>query len=489
MTLLVIIFSLVLFSLITNFFNKKQEKIFVIVSILLIVIFYFFLATDLNLFKGNVFFPDKAIVSTGTCSNYYNLLVDSLRNYKLNIFEHVSNKDYNINNFLLDTSLYNNKIYLYFGITPVLLFYLPFNLITNLYLTDKLLIFILSFFSFIFSLILVNKATENHKNIPSNIIILTIFLIGLCNLLPFITMKGLIYQVTIITANVLLLVSFYLFYYYINTSNTNKKYILLFFISLLLCFAVGSRPNYILTIPVFFFFIVYLKYKEKSTKDIFKTILIFLIPCFIYGTFLALYNYLRFDSIFEFGWKYQLNSNNQAEFAITFKDFLMGLKNNFLLLPNMNESTIFSLAKTSGHRIGHEYITGVFWTCPIIFIFFFIPHFLKETYKKSINNFIFILTLLTITIINIFIASFFGMIIRYIFEYLSLMVILSVIMFLYYIGKIEDKLTKNLANFLFILIFIFSIFINISLLFCKENFWEYTSLKDTNYTKVVNFLF
>ncbi|MBR4632479.1 MAG: hypothetical protein IKO48_04080 [Elusimicrobia bacterium] len=336
---------------------------------------------------------------------------------------------------------------------------------------------------------LVKKVTEYNKNIPSNIIILTIFLIGLCNLLPFVIIQGLIYQVTVITANVLLLASLYLFYYYINTSNSNKKYVLLFFVSLLLCFAVGSRPNYVLIIPIFFFSVIYLKYKEKSTEDLFKTILFFLIPCFIYGTLLALYNYLRFDSVFEFGWTYQMNSNNQAEFTITLKDFLAGLKNNFLLLPNMNETTIFSLTKTSGHRIGHEYITGAFWTCPIIFVFFFIPYFLKELYKENIKNFIFVLTILLVAIINIFVASFFGMIIRYIFEYLSLMIILSVIIFLFYINKIEDKLTKKFFNFLFILIFVFSVFINISLLFCKENFWEYSSLKDTNYTKVVNFLF
>lgn len=485
MNLFLIILFLVLFSLLTNLFCKRHLKFFILFSILIVFCFYFFLAKIvLNI---EPFFYNIQNYTSIPCENYYNLLVDSFKNYKLNIFEEVNNYD---NAFLLDTSLYNKKIYLYFGLTPVLLFYLPFNLITNLYLTDKLLMFIFSFLSFILSLFLINKMTKKYKNIPNNIIILCIFLIGCCNLLPFLILISFIYQITVIMANVFLLSSFCLLYYYINVNNIKIKNIIVVFISLFLSLSVGTRPHYILFIPVFFSSIIYLQYmKSKSLKLCYKTILIFLIPCFIYGTILALYNYLRFDSIFEFGWQYQLNSHNQSEFTITLKDFIIGLKNIFFLLPNMNEQTLFSLVKTSGHRIGNEYITGVVWTCPIIFILIFIIDFLKKIYKKSINDFIFILNILIITIINMIVTCFFGMIIRYIFEFLSLMIILSVTIYMFYISDIEDKLTNFFLNTLFIFIFICSMFINISLLFCRENFWIYTTLKDTNYTTILNFLF
>ena len=492
MTLLLIITSLIIFSLISNFFPKR-EKIFIAVSILSIIFFYFFLANIL--FKSETFYPSKEKNVYIPCGNYYNLLVDSFKNYKLNIFEDVNiNTDDNIYNnyehFLLDVSFYNNKFYLYFGITPILLFYLPFNLVTTLYLTDDFLIFVLSCLNFLLSLFLVKKVIEKYTNVSSNFKILSLFLIGFCNLLPFIITNIFIYQVAVLTANVLLLISFCLFYYYVTGNNIKIKYSLIFFISLFLCLSVGARPHYVLFIPIFFSSIIYLQFNEKSSnQEIVKSIFLFLIPCLIYGTILALYNYIRFDSIFEFGWRHQLTSNNQLEFVPKFKDFIIGLKNNFFTLPTINDETFFSLTQNTNHTIGKEYITGVLWTCPIITILLFIPNFLKQIYKSNKKIFIFFLTFIIAIVINIILTSFFGMVIRYIFEFLSLMIILSVIIFLFYINNIKDKLTKNYLKFLFIMIFVFSMFINMSLLFCRENFWSYPTLKNTNYTKTVNFLF
>ncbi len=443
------------------------------------------------------FYPSKEIQLYSPCGNFYNLITNSIKKFKINIFEDIDTENLKIDPstykntpLLLDTSFYNEKIYLYFGITPVLLFYLPFNLITTLYLTDRLLVFLLSCISFLLSLFLVNSVTKNYKKVPFNLKILTIFLIGLCNLLPFIAINGLIYQVAVVTANILLLGAFCLFYYYTTDINTEIKNIFVFFISLSLCLAVGARPHYILFIPIFFSSIIYLNYKE-STKinNIFKAILIFLTPCIIYGSILALYNYLRFDSIFEFGWKYQLNEHNQSVYMPTIKDFIIGLKNNFLLLPNINDSTFFSLTKASGHRIGNEYITGVLWICPIVAILIFIPNFLKKIYSENKKTFIFLLTFILTTAVSIIVASFFGMIIRYIFEFLSLMVILSVITFFHYINVTDDKLLKKFFYFLFILVFVFSVFMNTSLLFCKENFKIHNTLRKTYYTTVIKTLF
>lgn len=486
MLLLFIIIILLFFSLVTNHFNEKHNHLAVCFSILIVLLFYFSLSKIL--FNANPFISNKENIIFSPCGNYYNLLVDSFCNGRLDIFDDRIITNYKL--FLLDTSSYNDKIYLYFGITPILLFYLPFNLITNLYLTDRFTTFILSFLSFLLSFFLVYKTTKKYKDIPSYIKILSIFMLGFCNLLPFLIIRSFIYQVAVLTANILLLSSFCLLSYFTESTNTKHKNIFIFFISLFLCLAVGARPHYILFIPIFFFFIIYLNYKENgNTKSIFKTILIFFIPCIVYGTLLALYNYLRFDSIFEFGWKYQLNNHNQMHYIPKIKDFIIGLKNNFLLLPNMNEYTFFSLTKASGHRIGNEYITGVLWTCPIITMLVFLPNFLRKIYKENNKNFYLLLVLILTTIISIFVACFYGMIIRYIFEFLSLMIIISIIIFLFYINETKDKTLKNFLIYLFVLIFIYSTFINISLLFCKENFWNFEILANTNYTKIVNFLF
>ena len=116
MTLLLIITSLIIFSLISNFFPKR-EKIFIAVSILSIIFFYFFLANIL--FKSETFYPSKEKNVYIPCGNYYNLLVDSFKNYKLNIFE-----DVNINT---DDNIYNNyEHFLFYVIFYIYIFYLYF---------------------------------------------------------------------------------------------------------------------------------------------------------------------------------------------------------------------------------------------------------------------------------------------------------------------------------------------------------------------------
>jgi len=495
MNLFLIILFLILYSLITSAFNKKTLKIFIIISILFVIFLYFF--CEKKFFHTESFLPAKNINCYYLCCNYYNLLSDSLKKYKLYISDNINYDEKVFINKgkqpLLDTSIYKGKVYLYFGITPVLLFYLPFNSFTNLYLTDKFLVFILSCFIFLLSLFLIKKVLENITElteIPQNVIILSIFLVGFCNLLPFLLIRSAIYEVAITTAVFLLLFSFCLFFYYLKIKNTKKQNILNFCLASTLCLAVGARPHYVLFIPIFFFFIILLKYREtKNIKDTIYTTVIFLIPCLFYGSIIALYNYFRFDSIFEFGWRLQINPINQIEFKPTFQEFWLGLKNNFFVLPSINEPTFFSLTKTFGHRIGKDYITGVFWTCPIIMLLLFIPKFLKQIYNKNINIFIFIL-LITVTIfINIIVVSFAGMMIRYIFEYLFLMIILSLIIFLFYIGEQPDKHIKNFFNCLFIFIFFISLFLNISLLFCTENFLTHDYLKNTYYSKAVKFLF
>ena len=156
MILLLVIISVILFALLSNFFPNK--KFFIIISIIAVLFCYFLL--EKNFFRSEYFFPSSKINTYFLCGNYYNLIVDAIKSKKFylttsqaypkletgNIYKNFPNIFFSDNKYrcLLDTSYYNGKIYLYFGITPILLFYLPFNLITNLYLTDKILGFVLA---------------------------------------------------------------------------------------------------------------------------------------------------------------------------------------------------------------------------------------------------------------------------------------------------------------------------------------------------------
>ena len=97
--------------------------------------------------------------------------------------------------------------------------------------------------------------------------------------------------------------------------------------------------------------------------------------------------------------------------------------------------------------------------------------------------------MLFIICINLFITSFIGMITRYFFEYMSFIVILSIVLFYYLYDKVKNKCLKKMLEIFFIIIFCYSIFINFCLLFCENNAFYYAPTSAGNYLKTVNFLF
>ena len=502
MTLLLIILSVVAFALISKFF--KNQKIFLMISVVLVLLFYFFLAR--NFFHIESFYPTTENKTYYLCNNFYNLVVDALKDKKLYIGTLEDYPKLSIDNVyknfdtvysevkyenLFDTSYYKGKIYLYFGITPVLLFYLPFNIITSLYLTDKFIVLFLACLSFLLSLLLLKKITTSLKlDVQKTIIILSIFSIGLCNYLPFLVIRSCIFEVAILTANVLLLLSFLFLYFYLKERETNKRYLFLLLISLFLSLSVGARPFYVLHIPLFYILILFFEYNQnKNIKKALKLSFIFIAPCIFYGTILALYNYLRFDSVFEFGFKYTLNFENHYEQIPSIKDALLAIKYNLFQLPDMDEKTIFSLAQTEGHLFANEVIIGIFWAFPLILSLFSLPKFLLNVVKKNKNIVGIIILMLFVAVINLFVTSFIGMVSRYFFEYMSFMVLISIILFYYLYSNVKDKLLKAVLNTYFILLFVYSLFVNISCLFCEKYSLYYLGSSAYNYSKIIKFLF
>ena len=207
MNILIILLLLIIFSLLSVLFSE-YHKICIVFSILIVLLFYFFLSK--SFFHTESFYPDTKISTYKPCGNYYNLLLESLKHGKF----FITNINNSQNIHILDTSIYKDKVYLYFGLTPLLLFYIPFKLITSLYLTDKFITFILGCVIFLLYLLILKIFTEKlNLKVNHFIIILSIFLIGICNYEPFLIIRGAIYEVCILTSMTCLLISIIILLY------------------------------------------------------------------------------------------------------------------------------------------------------------------------------------------------------------------------------------------------------------------------------------
>ena len=495
MIFLLIILTIVIFSFISQFFSK-YNRVFIFTSILFVLFFYYFLAHLHNRDEINSFKYRDSV--------YYNRLVKAFKEYNLHIAKDPNPIPQNQNArqlyveavtknhalfWLWDCSYYKGYIYIYFGLTPVLLFYLPFNLITNSFLPDQIVILILASIIFLISLLIIRKISTVflHLKIPLWIQILTIFLIGISDFTIFFLVQPHIYEVSIISAGLLLLLGIYLFLQYCCSTNIKKNRYYIFFIGLVLALSVGCRPHYILFIPLFFIAILYFEYSRKThVKKIIKYSLFFIIPCLLYGSILATYNYLRFDSIFEFGWKYQLNDIPIYTNIFPIKDFLLGLKYHIFQVPLISENLpIFFSVKAVGHSLANEKTIGLIFVFPLSIFLLLLPKIIHCFWiRKEKHILVFLFLSIYILIINLFIVCMAGMTLRYNFEYIYIISILSI--FVFYIIYTKSKIKiKFILSTLFITLFIFSLYINFSILL-NDN---YITFYPSEYkTKIILFL-
>ncbi|MBO7612042.1 MAG: hypothetical protein J6T23_07525 [Elusimicrobia bacterium] len=378
-------------------------------------------------------------------------------------------------------------------------------------MTDKIVGFGLGSLIFLLSLFLIKVLGEKFRvdakitdRKYSPIHVLSVFLLGFCSLVPFILMRVSIYEVAILTAILLLITSFVVLFFYLKNFPVESlklsifclSNILVFCLGLFLSLAVGARPHYVFFIPIFFGAICIMNYYHtKNIRLVIKQAIIFLIPCVIIGIGLALYNYLRFGSIFDFGFNCQVKPTMFSVESV-FKELLEvipdTLKQTFFKLPDIDTKTFISLVNSSEHKYGNAYIAGIFWMCPIMIVLFFVADFFKNIYKKDKTLFTIMIVMSCVILINLTITTLFGVLIRYTFEYFLFVLILSIIMFYYYLNNVKDKLLKRFLNIVFIMIFAWSMFVNTSLMFCENNFkdnYDYIALEGIYYKQMVDFLF
>jgi hypothetical protein len=209
---------------------------------------------------------------------------------------------------LWDATLYEGKYYLYWGPAPAL----PLAFIKLFYaqeIGDRFLaLFFLSATLIFLTLILFDLYKNYFSHIPNWAVLFAIALVGLINPMVYILVEGRIYEASIAAAQFFLMGGFYFLFSAYHQPNTSK----LFLAGLFFALAIGSRTTVLFAVAstsLVFLFWVITSHKEK----IISYLIAFALPLIITGVAYASYNYARFESFTEFGYKYQLTSYNLYE--------------------------------------------------------------------------------------------------------------------------------------------------------------------------------
>ena len=256
-----------------------------------------------------------------------------------------------------DTAFYNGKYYVYFGIAPVITYYLPFYLLTGNHLSNNVLIYLLSIMSVIGAALLLNKIIKKYfpdTSFLMYILLLTLFIYtSIFNILLVPT----IYNVPVINS---LMLGLFGLYFWISALDKNKiNGFKLAIGSLCMALIAGSRPPMFLivflAIPLFWKTV----FKDRNLFSLKskKNTLFFILPFIIIAGLLMYYNYARFSSPLDFGVNYSLTTNDMTKRGFNIERVGSGLFY-YLLQPPYLKATFPFIEAT---KVQTNYLGVTIW--------------------------------------------------------------------------------------------------------------------------------
>jgi len=211
--------------------------------------------------------------------------------------------------FIWDASLYKDKYYLYWGPTPAIVL-LAIRLIFGLGdIGDIYLVFAFLCGLFLTMSLLVVRIWDRYfTHLPKWMLLISIFMVGLATPLTWMLNRPEVYEAAIASGQFFLLGGLYLAFVAVERDKISVW--LLCLASVFWGLAIGSRTSLVFTVLFLIFSTslwVGLNRSSLNLSGRFVKIMVALIfPISLIGVGLGWYNWARFGSIFEFGYRYQL---------------------------------------------------------------------------------------------------------------------------------------------------------------------------------------
>lgn len=469
-----------------TFENTSKKIKYITIGILILIQLF----TAFSVSNINTYLVDE--VKTNT---QYKLLTDSFINGRVDVDIKVDEKLMNLENpydiaqrlkanvsYEFDTAYYKGKYYIYFGAAPVVLYYLPFKLLTGTYIKDSIvnaINFTILSISIIFLLYKIIK--DNFRKTPILFFgLLPIFAIDTCGALTLLA-EPLIYTIPILCALAYALFGITLWTYSIKEDKTINT-LLAFLGSLAIGIAIGSRPQF----GLFAFFALIIFFEQiKDIKHNIKPFIFAIIPFIIVGSLMMYYNYARFGSPFDLGANYNLTFNDMTKRGMKISRVGDGLF--FYLLQPLSLTAVFPyitqvtfVTKYVGMLIHEFSFGGLFFINPITILSLFITKVKTFLTNKKLY-YTAILSLIFGFIVVLLDTQMAGLVERYFSDISIYFIISSIIVILTYINSHDNQ---NVLKLLFIFT-LFALLFSVLRLFALD----YQSLDICNpklYYKVLN---
>ena len=288
--------------------------------------------------------------------------------------------------YLFDVAYHDGQYYVYFGVVPVLLFYLPFFLITGANFPTAIGVLLAGYAFVLGCTVLLDRFARYHFKRVS---------LGLYLLLqiPLVACSGVLYLVkfpTFYSLPIMLALAFSVWglYFWMKgrlSSNPGRWYLAG---SICMALVLGCRPTLVVLSLLAFplFWRRFITERHVFTPKGVREFACLLGPYFVVGAGLLWYNYIRFGSFLDFGASYNLTVNDMTKRGFVLGRLAPAFFSYFLQPPNITGAFPFvhpASFETSymGQTIKEVTFGGIFACLPLLWVLPFSRRILQMRIK------------------------------------------------------------------------------------------------------------
>jgi tetratricopeptide (TPR) repeat protein len=380
---------------------------------------------------------------------YYNLLVQGFREGHPSVkkevptgfarladpYDPIANAVYRAAPYRLhDLSYYKGRLFLCWGVTPALMLFWPFVALTGRYLLDRQAVTIFCAMGFLVSVGLLLELWRRYfSEVSAWVVAACALALGLATGVPMLLGRCKAYEVAISSGYMLAMVALSAIWCALHETKSRKRSGWLMAASVAYGLAIGARPSLlfgavILLVPVV--------EAWRGRQKIWALLLAATGPLLLIVLALMLYNAQRFDSPFEFGWRYQLNPEHQLTQQLFSPRFLWFNFRVYFLEPvrwSRDSPFVRNIAAPplpAGHcSVDVDEAFGVLTNTPLVWLALAVPLAWRgrSGQESSILRWYVAAVLLFIGACVVTLGSFFSAAMRYEVDFLPALMVLAVI--------------------------------------------------------------
>ena len=216
-----------------------------------------------------------------------------------------------------DASYYHGRNYLYFGVTPVLILFLPLRLLTGAFINQDLAVALFAWVGVAASIWLLAAARRRYfPSASAGVVLGGALALGLADMIPALLRRPGVWEVPITCGFACFMLALAALF---QALHARRCALWAAGSSLLLGLAVGARPTYLLACAAWVLPLGMWAAEAGGWGGCWRgaawrrRLLAMVLPAALIGVGLAVYNYERFGNPLEFGQRYQLSGDNTTK--------------------------------------------------------------------------------------------------------------------------------------------------------------------------------